>query len=440
MTDLRARFSSADELPAPDLWREIETRALAMSAAPAPGPAWLMIGLAALLMVGIGSAVLFGSGLVELPVLPEPSPSESIGPSPTVDASPAESESPVLGPNDISSWTAVEGLGPGPRFGYSATLLPDGRVLLAGVLGEVGSNESAALLDPVTMTWTQTADMLEVRTDHTATLSQDGRMVLVTGGLSWEPGVDPRVLNSTEAFDLETQQWISFPSMTSTRSGHTATLLLDGRLLVTDGNSDGSTTISTEVFDLNSLSWTPSGHIGGAGPEHTQTLLNDGRVLEVGEIGAQLYDPNTGEWSTTAGPSARHGCHTATRLVDGRVLIAGGPCGSNTGFTPSAELFDPESETWSATGAMTEGRGWHAANLLRDGRVLVAGGGYGYSEPTFRTAELYDPTTGSWIPTASMISERTAFTAITLTDGRVLAIGSPADVPEFEVYDPDGGN
>ncbi len=458
MTDLRARFSSADELPAPDLWREIETRALAMSAAPAPGPAWLMIGLAALLMVGIGSAVLFGSGLVELPVLPEPSPSESIGPSPTVDASPAESESPSPSltpsnpPPDVSTWTATRPMVAVPREGFTATLLPDGRVLVAGGPGEGGAPQTtASVFDPETMSWTPTGDMVLARGSHAATLITDGRRtVMVTGGDD-DVGIDG-THNSAEVYDLVDEVWSPWPRMIESRSGHTATHLLDGRVLIAGGASDGGPSAEVFDFDPTVLSWTATDDTPWSPSQHTATLLTDGRVLVVDDARgtaqppshyaglATLYDPDGNSWSLTGELSESRGGHTATRLLDGRVLVSGG---GSFPWGATAEIFDPEAGSWTTTGTMTEARGYHTATLLSDGRVLVAGGGDGGFGGS-PTAELYDPATGQWTGTRNMLSPRGWHTAVSLADGRVLLIGgyglsAPAD-PRAEVYDPDGGN
>ena len=433
MTDLQARFHTVDDLPAPDLWREVETRALAMSAAPASGPAWLLIGLSALLMVGVGAAALFGSGLVEIPVLPDPSQTQSPDASPTVDPSPAPSDIPTPPPDDSSTWSAAgefEGTG-------TATLLPDGRVLVTGIFGEFGSSTASALLfDPATIAWARIPDMREARQGNTATLSADGTMVLVTGG-SYADTDDSYLLNTTEVLNLDTLEWRSFPSMLAARYGHTATLLPDGRLLVRGGIPPGLTPFA-EVFDPASLSWTEVRELRTDSGGDT-TLLADGRLLLLDR--AQIYDPADGSLSQTGEMvELRRGCSTATRLLDGRVLVAGGgglPGICFTGDLASAELFDPATGTWSATGAMTGGRSYHTASLLPDGRVLVAGGGYGFSQPVYETAELYDPGTGLWTPTSSMLSERTDHQAVTLADGRVLVFGGGWGA---EIYDPDGEN
>ena len=114
---------------------------------------------------------------------------------------------------------------------------------------------------------------------------------------------------------------------------------------------------------------------------HTATLLPDGRVLVSGGSSfgfanaipfAEIYDPTLGTWSLTGAMSTSRTAHRATLLANGRVLVSGGVIGATT-FS-SAEIYDPMSGSWSPTGAMIAGRWVHTATRLADGRVLVIGG------------------------------------------------------------------
>ena len=173
------------------------------------------------------------------------------------------------------------------------------------------------------------------------------------------------------------------------------------------------------------FSWTGSTISTEDGPlGETATLLVDGRVLVSGgcSTSAEVYDPAAGTFSPTGTLTATRGGGTATRLQDGRVLLTGGyNCGKagEDGIWASAELYDPASGTFSPTGSMTTPREFHTATLLTDGRVLITGGISGDSPRTaavtlasyrtaetssgvLATAEVYDPSTGTFSKTGSM--------------------------------------
>ncbi len=274
--------------------------------------------------------------------------------------------------------------------------------------------------------------------------------------------------------------------MIEARSG-TATLLLDGTILVAGGTTvAGSLTGTAELYDPESGTWTATGSMVEARAGHTATLLPDGRVLvaggiteRVGPSSAELYDPATGTWTATGGLAEFRGGHAAVLLPspDGTVLVVGGdgvPGGDSPVPLATAELFDPASGTWSATASMAAGRIGLTATLLADGTVLAVGGygdGPGRDRRIRRTlrpgnrnldrdrpdgaaslqphrhaagrripgrargggardrnrnvasAELYDPSTGSWTATGGIAEARHAHTATLLPDGTVLVAG-----------------
>jgi N-acetylneuraminic acid mutarotase len=329
------------------------------------------------------------------------------------------------------------------RGDNTATLLPDGRVLVVG-----GADASTAeLYHPSTRTWTATRRLIEPRTAHAAALLADGR-VLVVGGTD-ELG---RFVAMAELYDPETGRWTAAGKMKQPRGNHTATRLADGKVLVAGGSRDldgASALASADLYDPATGSWTATGKMATGRAGHTATLLRDGRLLVVGGVGpfvnpieprslatAELYDPGSGRWTDAHGMSEARFDHTLTLLPDGRVLIAGGSEGFGA-VSDSVELYDPVKRVWTAAATMTESHSEHTATLLADGMVLVAGG-YEADGTASTFTESYDPTTGSWSAGKPMIEARIRHSATLLLDGAVLVVGNTygdeADTPEL--YDP----
>lgn len=195
----------------------------------------------------------------------------------------------------------------------------------------------------------------------------------------------------------------------------------------------------------------PTGDTSTARFSHTATLLLNGKVLVAGGMerngvwldSAELYDPAKGRFSPIGKMNARRAGATATLLPNGKVLIAGGTDGSGKNLA-SAELYDPDTNTFSPTGSLSFPRGDAIATLLKNGKVLIAGGDASGDDDQLASAEIYDPLTGLFLPTGSMHSPRSYFTAIRLKDGKVLVAGglSGGQFPfhkveaTAEVYDP----
>jgi N-acetylneuraminic acid mutarotase len=292
-----------------------------------------------------------------------------------------------------------------------------------------------------------TGKMHEERMSHTCTLLGDG-LLLVTGGTT-DRGDTNTDLASAELYHPETGLWVPTASLPISRSLHTATLLLDGTVLVAGGRSYSSSAgtlaylSDAQIYDPIKGTWTPTTNMTTARADHTATLLSDGRVLIVGGTNetsdgrhalttAELYDPSTGTWSATGTLSLGRRGHTATRLLSGKVLVVGA-INADGG---SVEIYDPATGQWTLTGRLPIGRWGQTATLLQDGTVLIAGG---FWDAAFRSAELYDPSTGSWRETGQLIVGRGAHRAILLPDGAVLVVGGQARydwLHDAEVYDP----
>jgi WD40 repeat protein len=368
---------------------------------------------------------------------------------PSISATPTPAPTPTQKPDP----TALQGpLGAGRQI-HTATVLADGRVLVAGGFdfGDLPLG-SATLYDPATNRFIPTGSLAVARGFHTSTLLRDGR-VLITGGgpAAWIfPGP---YLASAELFDTGTGSFSPTGAMTITRENHTATLLRDGRVLIVGGNDDGDHAVaSAELYDPKTGKFSPTGSMATARGYHTATLLADGRVLVAGGdpsnnnfhsliSSAEIYDPKTGTFTGTGSIAPARAFDAATLLADGRVLVTGGSDGF--GDLASAEIYNPKPGTFTTTGSMATPRTYTTATLLADGRVLVAGGGGDYANRQFlASAEIFDPKAGTWIATGSMVEARTWGAAVPLKDGRVLVTGGYGDLAPLasaELYDPKSG-
>jgi hypothetical protein len=355
-----------------------------------------------------------------------------------------------------------------PRADAAAVALRDGRVLICGgtVNGNVGGVlSSAEIYDPAARTFTPTGAMTAAREGATATLLGDGR-VLVAGGAQ---NIGFRAeLASAELYDPAAGTFTATGSMHTPRDGDTATLLRDGRVLVAGGSDNGVHTLSSaEIYDPSSGTWSGAGDMTQPREAQVAVRLKSGKVLIAGGgrgdvpggyvayQTAELYDPAAGIFTAL---SARMNLDRvgagAVLLDDGRVLIAGGKSskmilnelGPNlASLTPlkSAEVYDPESSMFMRVGDMRVPHYLPTLTRLRDGTVLVVGG-YRMQGPLvvgMRDAEIYEPKASGFVPVGRTHVARLENTATLLPDGEVLIAGGidgHSDITaSVEFYDPD---
>ena len=261
------------------------------------------------------------------------------------------------------------------------------------------------LYNPATGTWSVTGSMHHGRTgccldagaEPSATLLPDGQ-VLVAGG----EDANFDLLSSAELYNPATGMWSRTGSMTTARAGQSAALLNNGQVLIAGGT--GATT-AAELYNPATGKFTATGSMISAHGTSIGTLLPDGDVLVTGraQTFAELYHPATGQWSSaSAGLPAcifTMECRvssTTTLLGTGNVLLAGGLVGliSNPQTTATAMLYHPDTSTWTSTGSMTTAREGQTATLLQDGQVLMAGGeifDHPHAPIGLASAELYTP-------------------------------------------------
>ncbi len=316
------------------------------------------------------------------------------------------------------------------RFDHTATLLGNGKVLLVG--GQYTYNccnflASAELYDPVSGTFSATGSMSTVRVGHAATLLNNGKVLIAGGGTtSWPYGP----LATAELYDPDTGTFaLTAGSMTTARSIHAAVLLQDGRVLLVGGQAcslPGCGLASAEIYDPASGTFTPTGGMSGVRQNPTATLLANGKVLIAGGdnegpylASAELYDPVSGTFTLTSSMSTPRNQRTTTLLNSGQVLMVGGHNGSSP--IASAEFYDPVSGVFTLTGSMSTPRIQHSATLLDSGEVLITGGYNGSA--TVASAELYDPISGTFTPIGSMSTPRALHRTILLGNGAVLVAG-----------------
>ena len=320
------------------------------------------------------------------------------------------------------SWTATGSLVTIRGSSPTATLLPNGKVLVTGGANGIAL-ANAELYDLANGLFTATSSMTTGRWGHTATLLPSGK-VLITGGLG------ATILASAELYDPATGLFTATGSMATVRAQHTATLLPNGKVLITGGTPNLATGLtSAELYDPATGLFTATGHMVVARSSHTATLLPNGKVLVAGGVtaSAELYEPATGQFTATGSMATARTSHTATLLPSGKVLVIGG-----LGGLASAALYDPATGLFTATGSMVTAttRYAHTATLLPNGKVLIAGG---VEVAVLASAELYDPATGLFTATGSMAAVRISHTATLLPNGKVLAAGGASNA-SAELY------
>jgi len=390
----------------------------------------------AFLALAVATAV--SAGWAVMPVVAKPAASVLAASNPPPIAGDAQtlSSSTPAGPGDASGekpkgkWTKVANM-TAPRAGHTATLLRDGRVLVAGgctkyedavtpaACSEITS--SSEVFDPSSGKWTKAQNMHTGRFSHTATLLRSG-LVLVAGGCI--KGANRYLTDcteataSTEVFDPKKGTWTKTADMQFPRVSHTAIALIGGKalcgkncgkVLVTGGPLSAIQALGSSGGPLPALQ--VPGVAGGSGPAESER-----------------YDPKTKKWTGVGNPPGLTGfLPEAALLADGRVMVTGA----------STDFYSPVQNKWEAAARKDPlARAALSATVLKDGKVLVAGGALQNIN-----SELFDPTAavtadgsankGKWQPIGALRVPRQGHRAVLLKSGDALVIGGATLMPNF---------
>ncbi|ADU34649.1 Kelch repeat-containing protein [Variovorax paradoxus] len=290
------------------------------------------------------------------------------------------------------------------------------------------------------------AAMLTPRVEHTLIALPDGT-VLALGGQD----LGLKGVTSIERYDPASNLWKSAGTLPFQSLQAAVFLPSSGKVLVV-GTGAGS-----QLYDPATQAFTPSGGFVTLATVRQLILLLDGRVLASDGNLVELYRPDTGVWRASATASMDHQGGAFTLMANGKILVSGGLLG---GTIADSEVFDPSTEKWTTVGRLATSRSGHRGVLLSTGKVLAVGGATGTVAHacscglrTVAQAELFDPSTNMWSSAGSLLVGRNGFSSTLMPTGRVLVAGGsiqgeidqstqgfrrtiPSPLSNVEVYDP----
>lgn len=364
---------------------------------------------------------------------------------------------------DPAGWRATQSLAVA-RFGHTATLLADGRVLVVGGESNGGQHLAAVeLYDPSSEQWTRLSDLPAPRSNHGAARLPDGRVLLFGGGRSSPIGIPSGedVLASSLLFDPATTTFSEGPPMLAPRSHFRSLTLRDGSVLVVGGGNDQQEQLmscgngsfcgpfahaveTVERYDPTTASFTAVGPMITGRLAFALVPLPDGGALAIGGVDAQAhgfrsterFEVNTRTWSN--GPDLlgpRRIFHGAALTGAGTPLVVGGK-NPNVNTLDSAQRLDLASGVWTSVPKLSSPRTVPSLITLESGRVLMTGGynqlAAADASPLIAESAIYDETTNSWTVIGPLVTGRVYQTMTRLADGRVLVVGGLGETGELD--------
>ena len=314
------------------------------------------------------------------------------------------------------------------RSHHGMSMLMDGRVLHSGGEDGDGTMAKSEIYDPATDLYTVTNPMTVSRAGHSSTLLNNGK-VLIAGGGRKAPLTRIIFMNSAELFDPSNGTYTDIANMNHYRSGHTATLLANGNVLLAGGSDANGSLAAAEIYNPVSNTFTVVGNMQLARQGHAAILLNDGTVMITGGYStpgnylasSEIFNPATNSFSSGPAMTAARAYHSMSSLAAGKLLVAGG---YNSNSISTAEVYHPVSKIFYSVGSMNTPRRDHVAVTMRDGRVLIAGGYNAATASKLNSIELFNPLQEQFeVLPITMIMPRDDARGVLLQSGNILISG-----------------
>ncbi|WP_413582326.1 Kelch repeat-containing protein [Bdellovibrio sp. HCB288] len=304
----------------------------------------------------------------------------------------------------------------GGRVGNTTTLMKNGKILFTGgqLLAEAAAlTETTAIYDPVTNTMTAGPNMAHDRTYHSATLLPSGK-VFIAGGMSLSVGIS----STGEIYDpvMNTLTPVTLPV---DRYFHTSLVLPNGKLLITGGlDGGGNTLLQNDVYDPDTGTWSTLTPRSTPAALDTAFTISETEIIFIGPFGVSKYDIPAATWSTLASPSFARMNGVVVKLPSGKILVTGGTDMSTNSALAVSEIYNPADDTWSLAASLDKPMTNLSGLLLPSGKVAVIGGFESTSatQPE-STVRLYDPVTDQWSLGTSLSEARGHHSSVLMPDG-----------------------